>query len=71
MSSVETDERTEQSLEDEPEDKHETQGEKNAELHSTPTENGSDHPVPSTGESQYINDCFKYFFGARRNKIQR
>ena len=50
LSSVEGNERT-QVPEAEVSEKPEIKGEKNAELHSTPTENGSDHPVSVTGES--------------------
>lgn len=49
LSSVEGNERT-QAPEAEVSIKLEIQGEKNAEPLSTPTENGSDHPVSVTGE---------------------
>jgi len=47
LSSVEGNERT-QAIEAEVSNKPEIKGEKNAEPHSTPTENGSDHPVSPT-----------------------
>ena len=49
LSSVEGNERT-QATEAEASNKPEIKEEKNAEPHSTPTENGSDHPVSVTGE---------------------
>ncbi len=49
LSSVEGNERT-QATEAEVATKPEIKEEKNAEPHSTPTENGSDHPVSVTGE---------------------
>ena len=55
LSSVEGNERT-QAIEAEVLNKPEIQGEINAEPHSTPTENGSDHPVSPTGESQFATD---------------
>jgi len=55
LSSVEGNERT-QAIEAEVSNKPEIKGEKNAESHSTPTENGSDHPVSPTGESQFTTD---------------
>lgn len=50
LSSVEGNERT-QAIEAEVSNTPEIQGEKNAEADSTPTENGSDHPVSPIGES--------------------
>ena len=50
LSSVEGNERT-QAIEAEVSNTPELQGENNAESHSTPTENGSDHPASPTGES--------------------
>jgi len=55
LSSVEGNERT-QAIEAEVSNEPEIQGEKNTEPHSTPTENGSDHPVSPTGESQFTTD---------------
>ena len=50
LSSVEGNERT-QAIEAEVSNTPEVQEEKNSESHSTPTENGSDHPVSPTGKS--------------------
>ena len=60
MSSVKSNERTE-AAEAEELIKPEIPGEQNTEPHSTPTENGSDHPGPSTGESTFTNDNVNLF----------